>query len=405
MILSLTPKQLRMAAAFALIAYAAIVAAIIAWVMVNAEETTKSRMAASPNVTVALTGEEPEVPSSWQAPSAETEAAHEAVPEAMPEAAASLPATEEKPAETPVAAETPVSVENKPTEKPPVTEPATPAVTVDPTATPIPTPSAVWHKFARPFDQKDQRPRIGLIVADLGMASAATQTAIQDLPGEVSLAFSSVAPDLEQWIGSARVAGHETILTIPMEPENYPQNDSGPNSLLLGLPDADNIDRLKRAMARAEGYVAVTPYMGEKFVTSEKKLIPILQAVKEQEVLILDGTLNRSSLIAPLSRYEKIPFVRSDMVIDAAASGQAIDVQLQNLEQLAREKGQAIGVALPYPVTFEKLKAWISTLEKKGLVLAPLTALASEEAPATVTTAIPAEVEAKPSTESLPSQP
>ena len=380
----LTTKQLRLTAAFALLIYVAVMAGIVVWLVLNAETTIKARMDASPSATVSLAGDEPEVPSSWQAPAAEAP-----VPEAMPEAVA-----EEKVPEEPVKEPVAVAPEQKPEVLPmaPAVEPATPAVTVDPTAA----PTAAWHKFARPFDQKDTRPRIGLIIADLGMAAAATQTAIQDLPGDVSLAFSSVAPDLEQWLSVARVAGHETILTIPMEPENYPQNDAGPNSLLLGLSDQENIDRLKRSMARAEGFVAITPYMGEKFVMSEKKLAPVLQAVKQQEVLILDGTQNKGSLIATLSRYEKLPFVRSDVVIDAAASGQAIDAQLQTLEQMARDKGQAVGVALPYPVTFEKLKAWIATLDKKGIVLAPLTALASEDTPGNVP--------AVATTESLPSQ-
>ena len=385
MIAGLTPKQLRLTIAFALLIYGAVLAAVIAWVMFNAEDTVKARIAASPSATVSLTEEAPAVPSSWQAP------------EAMPSAEETpLPEDEAAPAETPApeAVETPKdSAEQAPAptaekEAAPAAavtpaEPAQPPVTVNRDAS----PSAAWHKYARPFNQADRRPRIALIIADLGMASGATQAAIQELPGDISLAFSSTAPNLEQWIGSARAAGHETILTIPMEPENYPQNDPGPNSLLTGLSNEQNIDRLKRAMARAEGYVAIAPYMGDKFVISEPKLIPVLQTIKQEEVLILDGTMNRNSLIAPLARYEGIPFVRSDAVIDAAASSTAIDAQLQQLEQTALEKGQAVGVALPYPVTFEKLKSWTATLEKKGLVLAPLTALVGDNAPAAVTPA------------------
>lgn len=393
---SLTAKQLRLSLAFAAILYIALVAAIVAWLAFNSEDTVQRRMSATPTATISLNDKETDVPASWQ------DANKPAPSEAMPQAAEIPPLEADKtveavPAEPAVAPKTaevkPVVKETVPAAatETPAAEPLPPAVTVDTTATP---PQQIWQKYARPFDQRDGRPRIGLIIADLGMANASTQTAIQDLPGEVSLAFSSLSPDLEQKVSTARAAGHETILTIPMEPENYPQNDAGPNSLLIGLPDKDNVDRINRAMARAEGYVAITPYMGDKFVTAENKLGPVLQAVKQQQVIILDGTLSKASLIAPLSRYEKIPFARSDIIIDASASSDGIDGQLANLEKLAREKGQAIGVALPYPITFEKLKLWIATLEKKGIVLAPLTALASEEVGASAAAPVAATPEA-----------
>lgn len=390
----LTAPQFRLSLTLAAIVYVATMAAVVAWLGFNAEQTVQRRMHAFPDATVSLYETKTEVPASWQDPSAEN--AVDTPAQAMPEseAVAALPpqvAPNEAPA--PSAADTATAA--------PSQEPQGPAVTVDPTATPPVPPLAVWQKNARPFDQKDTRPRIGLVIADLGMAHASTQTAIQDLPGEVSLAFSSLAPDLEQQVSTARVAGHEVILTVPMEPENYPLNDAGPSSLLIGLPDRENINRINRAMARAEGYVAVAPYMGDKFVTAEVKLAPVLDAVKQQQLMVLDGTMNKASLIAPLARYQRIPYARGDIVIDAAAAGTAIDAQLEALEKTAREKGQAIGIAMPYPVTFEKLKAWIATLDKKGFALAPLTALSSEDMPQPAA-AVASPADAEPETSLLP---
>jgi polysaccharide deacetylase 2 family uncharacterized protein YibQ len=392
---NLTTKQSRQTLVIALLVYVAIVAAIVAWLAFNSEQTVQHRLAQAPTVTAELPGKEPAVPPSWQTPAAMPPPAVTPPPVATPPVA-TPPVTPPAPtpAAKPVETTPPVADKAKPIEvakeapkpapvvaippTPVVTPPVQSAVTTNPDAAP---PPQKWQKYARPFNQKDTRPRIGLIIADLGMASMATDAAIQELPGEVSLAFSSAAPNLEDWVAKGRAAGHELILTIPMEPENYPQNDPGPNTLLLSLPDKENVERINRAMARTDGYVAITPYMGEKFVTAEDKMVPVLDAVRQQQLMVLDGTLNKDSLIAPLSRLGKIPFVRSDMVIDASASSAGIDDQLNALEKMARLKGQAIGVALPYPVTFEKLKAWIATLDKKGIVLAPLTAMASEEAP------------------------
>src|SRR5690606_936651 len=149
------------------------------------------------------------------------------------------------------------------------------------------------------------------------------------------------------WTIKARAAGHELLLTVPMEPENYPQNDPGPNTLLTSLPDKDNVSRLRWALSRADGFVAVMPSMGEKFVQVEDKMVPVLDVLREDGLLIVDNTLNKDSLIAPLSRLGKVPFVRTDLWIDAAASRGAIQEQLTKLEEIAKERGQAIGVAMP----------------------------------------------------------
>jgi uncharacterized protein len=402
--MGLSPKQKLWALIIGVLVYAALMAALFGWLVFNAEDTTQRRISQIPAVTVALNAKEEAVPDSWtgdapedvdppqlEEPKPEVTDQPETVP---PEEKAEEPKT--PPTPEPAKTETP-SVEEKavepvaPTpsaEATPAAESETPVESAQPqietNIPPAPASNVAWQRFARPFDQKDTRPRIGLIISDLGFASAATQTAVQELPGEVTLAFSSMAPDVEGWIAKARAAGHESLLTVPMEPENYPKNDPGPNTLLISLPNKDNVSRMRWALSRAEGYVGIMPLMGEKFVLSEEKLAPVLDVVKQEGLLVVDSTLRPASLVAPLSRLAKIPFSRSDTLVDAAVARAAIETQLDALEKTAREKGQAIGVALPYPVTFEKLKIWIPTLQEKGIVLAPITALTSESVPPAV---------------------
>ncbi len=387
----MSPKQFRIALFAGALVYAALMLALFGWLAFNGEATTQKRIEATPSATVSLVPEKAEMPSSWTDEMRATPV-EPPEPEMPPEEKAEETTPEEKTEpekepEVPSAADEPPSSEEDPStslgdsmDEPAVTvnsvEEAKPAA-----AAVLAGPRPKWQRFARPFDQSDARPRIGLVITDLGFSGNATEAAVQELPGEVTLAFSSLAPDVDGWTIKARAAGHELLLTVPMEPENYPQNDPGPNTLLTSLPDKDNVSRLRWALSRADGFVAVMPSMGEKFVQVEDKMVPVLDVLREDGLMIVDNTLNKDSLIAPLSRLGKVPFVRTDLWIDAAASRGAIQEQLTKLEEIAKERGQAIGVAMPYPVTFEQLKPWIESLEGKGIVLAPLTALASEEIP------------------------
>ncbi|MDB5477837.1 MAG: hypothetical protein JWM96_332 [Alphaproteobacteria bacterium] len=353
----LTPKQFRLALGTALVLYGASLAGIAGWLVLNGEATLQSRLENAPQASVALPGAQTQAaPSSWAEPAAPE-------PHEMPPAEIKAEAPHEMPAEM-----TPHSL--------PEPEPAAlpePAPTSLPEAS-APAKTPTWKKFARPFDQAQKNPRIALVVANLGLADAATKTAVQNLPGEVTLALSPLTPDLEDQMAKARAAGHEILLSMPMEPENYPQNDPGPNTLLLSQPDKENTARLRRVLASGEGYVGVLPFMGEKFVTSEEKMSPIMDIIREEGLMVLDNTGQRNSAIAPLSRLGKIPFTRSDVVVDPEHSGETVEAQLASLEKIAHDQGSTVGIIYLYPSVMEKLQAWIPTLEKKGLVLAPLTA-------------------------------
>ncbi|HET9018836.1 MAG TPA: divergent polysaccharide deacetylase family protein, partial [Acetobacteraceae bacterium] len=49
---------------------------------------------------------------------------------------------------------------------------------------------------------------------------------------------------------------------------------------------------------------------------------------------------------------------------------------LERLEEVARDRGAALGlVSLPRPVTLDRLAAWTATLSRRGLALAPVSAI------------------------------
>ncbi len=52
-----------------------------------------------------------------------------------------------------------------------------------------------WIRYAFPFDANDRRPRIAIVISELGLSSAATDVAIQQMPGPVTLAFSPYAEE------------------------------------------------------------------------------------------------------------------------------------------------------------------------------------------------------------------
>ena len=237
----------------------------------------------------------------------------------------------------------------------------------------------VWLAYARPTEAATDRPRIAVVVTGLGLGRAATAAAIK-LPGAITLSFASHARDLQNWIDLARAAGHEVMLDLPMEPENYPQIDPGPQALLTSLSRVENAERLNWHLDRASGYVGVTHNMGSRFTASADHMQPILAALKGRGLMFLDARTTANSVAADLATAIGLPRAINNRFLDAQASRPMIDLRINEIERIARRVGFSVAVSHAYPVTLERLERWVETLGEKKLVLVPVSALANRQA-------------------------
>jgi uncharacterized protein len=118
--------------------------------------------------------------------------------------------------------------------------------------------------------------------------------------------------------------------------------------------------------------------MGDRFTTSPENLRPVLESIRDRGLLFVDARTSGTSVAGRLAADLGLPHALNNREIDQVASRVAIDAKLIDLENIARQQGQAIGIGRPYPVTLERLAQWAATLEEKGIDLAPLSALVAQ---------------------------
>ncbi len=184
----------------------------------------------------------------------------------------------------------------------------------------------------------------------------------------MTLSFSPYAENLQALIDKARAAGHEVMVELPMEPLDYPDNDPGPYTLLSNAQPGELQSKLDWLMSRATGYFAVTNDFGSRFLSQERAMTPVVQALRQRGVAFIDdgqaagrgGGLHRASM-GP----------RIDADLDSAA----IDNQLLSLEALALQSGGALGTGSGYPLTVTQVQKWAVAVRDRGYALAPASAL------------------------------
>lgn len=355
-----TPRKPRSKALWGSVAAVALLfGGVAGWLALNGAATTEAWEAAIPTATVAVVIPPPPAPASG--PKAPAPAAGPATPPPLPTDAAPL-ALPDAAAPNAVLVAAPV-----------------PGLVEDSRNGPLPKIAEdgrkPWQVYARPFPATDKRPRIAIVMADMGISGVTTGNALAKLPVGVTLAFVPYAERLDNWVERARTKGHEVMLAVPMEPLNYPRDDPGPNALLTMLGPDRNLERLEWSLGKAVGYVGITSTTGSKFTGNQGAVQPVIDALKARGLLFVDARANPRSIAGPLATLAGVPRALADRTIDRDLSRGAIDDQLRELEGLAKANGAAVGMASPYPTTIERLNLWMTSLADRGIALAPVSAV------------------------------
>ncbi|MGK7870033.1 divergent polysaccharide deacetylase family protein [Falsiroseomonas sp. E2-1-a20] len=230
--------------------------------------------------------------------------------------------------------------------------------------------------YARPFDRDaERRPRIGLIIGNMGLFAQHSEEAIRRLPGAVTLAFSPYAQRPEPLLERARARGMEVLTALPLEPAGYGQfADPGDRALLTGRPVEENLERLDWALSRMQGQVgaigALGRLRGERFAANAELLGIIQAALTTRGLLYIDP---RPGAPTPARAFGRTV----DLILDEPSETRSeVERRLTELEALALRNGSALGLlGNPTPFFTAAILAWSAGLEDRGAVLAPVTVL------------------------------
>jgi polysaccharide deacetylase 2 family uncharacterized protein YibQ len=221
----------------------------------------------------------------------------------------------------------------------------------------------VSHDGRRPRDVYARRidpvprevPRVIIVVGGLGLSQTGTQSAIEELPEDVTLAFAPYGMSLDRWVAKARGEGHEVLLQIPLEPSNYPQENPGEHTLLASTNGGGNRDDLHWALGRMTGYAGVMNYMGARFTADEHALVPFLGEIGERGLYYLDDGSSPQSRASVVGEGLRVPVLVADRIVDVSRDPVEIERELLALEAIARTRGFAIGVASAFPVSVKTI--------------------------------------------------
>lgn len=214
-------------------------------------------------------------------------------------------------------------------------------------------------------------PQLAIVIDDLGRSlESAADFAALDIP----LTFS-VFPKLHE---SRAVAEYFTsrkrdiMLHMPMEPRDYPAQDPGPGAIFMAMNDHEVRHILSDDLKSVPGIIGVNNHMGSRLTADPQKMAQVMATLKGRDLFFLDSRTIADSVAYKSAVKAGIPALQRDVFLDNERNVGDILEQFRVLVEIAKVKGEAIGIGHPYPETLRALSRVAEIAETAGVEIVPV---------------------------------
>lgn len=197
------------------------------------------------------------------------------------------------------------------------------------------------------------KPRIAIIIDDMGLETKASRRALEMLPPEITFAFIPYTPRLQELVNAAREAGHDVLIHMPMEAEGGAV--SGRGTLKTGMGEEELRQQIDRNLDSFYGYYGVNNHMGSAFTADAGAMRIFLEQIAKRGLFFVDSRTTAKTKGEELAREMGIPVIRRHVFLDHQVSEKNIKTEYQRLLAYARQHGYGVAIGHPHTMTLDFL--------------------------------------------------
>ncbi|MEH6628732.1 MAG: divergent polysaccharide deacetylase family protein [Motiliproteus sp.] len=238
----------------------------------------------------------------------------------------------------------------------------------------------LWPLIAQAQAQQSDsvgQPALVILIDDVGDNFDKGQAAIQ-LPGPVTYAVLPHSPHGKSLAKQAVADGKEVMLHAPME--NTHDRPLGPGALTADLNKYDFLQILKKDLDSVPGAVGLNNHMGSLLTQLRPQMGWVMEVIKQRQLFFLDSRTTSETVAWKVAKEYGIPYLRRDVFLDHERTPEFVHGQFQLALKMARDRGVAVVIGHPYPVTVNYLKQALPQLDEMGIRLVTASALLLEQA-------------------------
>ncbi|MCK9420858.1 MAG: divergent polysaccharide deacetylase family protein [Nitrospirae bacterium] len=216
---------------------------------------------------------------------------------------------------------------------------------------------------------------VAIVIDDLGQDVKQAKEVLA-LSGKITLA---VLPGLAQSTSIAELAkqsGREVLLHLPMEPLKNHEKTQSPGTLSANMTPMAFMNTVSEDLVSVPGAVGVNNHEGSALTENKEAMKFLMAELKARNLFFLDSFTNPKSVAYATAIEFGMKAAKRDVFLDNEGDNPAyIRKQLDELVDIARKHGKAIGIGHPHPATLSELRKWLAEIGAQGIEIVPVSRL------------------------------
>ncbi|GEM_PF-751005 len=229
---------------------------------------------------------------------------------------------------------------------------------------PVKSPAPVKRQASAPAVQHHSG-EIVLILDDVGFDHQPIDLAMKIDPN-VNFSILPNGAEAQSFAEKLHENGFELLCHLPMEPLDYPHQQPGRNAILTSMSDEEIAAKTRLNVESVPHARGVNNHMGSRATLDSRVMRDVLTALPK-DLYFIDSKTSEHSIAGRMAREMNIPTASRNVFLDDIQTESAVKKQVILLSAIAQQRGLAIGIGHPHPVTIRVLNAMAPELRAKGL--------------------------------------
>ncbi len=222
--------------------------------------------------------------------------------------------------------------------------------------------------------QPEKNVQIAIVIDDLGMDIKQARE-ILSLPSKITLAIMPGLVQSKKIAELAKQGNREVLIHLPME---YRGKNGKPSAGMLrsDMTPMEFLTIVSDDVESVPGAVGINNHEGSALTENKEAMKFLMAELKARNLMFLDSLTSAKSVAYPTAKEFGLKSGKRDVFLDNDSNNPAsIDKQLDELVEIARKNGKAIGIGHPHPATISELKKWIAGSAGQGIEIVPVSKL------------------------------
>jgi len=215
---------------------------------------------------------------------------------------------------------------------------------------------------------------IAIVIDDLGQDVKQAREVLS-LPGRITLAIMPGLGQARKIAALAKQDNREVLIHLPMEPRGK-NGRPAPGMLRSDMTPMEFLTIVSDDVESVPGAVGINNHEGSALTENKEAMKFLMAELKARNLMFLDSLTSAKSVAYATAKEFGLKSAKRDVFLDNEGDNPAyIRKQLDELTDIARNHGRAIGIGHPHPATISELRKWLVEADEQGFEVVPVSRL------------------------------